>query len=127
MPYTNPADRALIRLEMRRYVMRCENMSGLLQRADSLREIARLASTPMPYQLAGEIEAREAERRLLLATEDRAKEIIRDQIAAFIKADPDHRVGLRSRMLEEWGNLTGPMTHLRNWAKGKLTLAEQAL
>ncbi len=127
MAFTNPADRALLRLEMRRYVTRCENTAGLLQRADSLREVARLGSSPMPYQLANEVEAREAEHRLHLATEDRAKEIIMAQIGAYAKADPDHRSGMRSRMLEEWTTLSGPLTYLRSWAKGKLTLAEQAL
>lgn len=127
MGYAGPADRALMRLEVRRFVNRCENNAGLLQRADSLRELARLASSQVPYKIANEIEARDAERRLLLATEDRAKEVIRNQIGHFLKADADHRVGLKSKMLEEWGNLTGPLAHLRTWAKGKLTLAEQSI
>lgn len=127
MGYTGPADRALMRLEVRRFVSRCENNAALLQRADSLRELARLASAQVPYKIANEIEARDAERRLLLATEDRAKEVIQGQIGHFLKADADHRVGLKSKMLEEWGNLTGPLAHLRTWAKGKLTLAEQAI
>jgi hypothetical protein len=127
MGYAGPADRALMRLEVRRFVSRCENNAGLLQRADSLRELARLASAQVPYKIVNEIEARDAERRLLLATEDRAKEVIRGQIGHFVKADADHRVGLKSKMLEEWGNLTGPLAHLRTWAKGKLTLAEQSI
>lgn len=127
MAYTDPADRAMIRLEVRRFVSRCESSAGLLQRADSLRELSRLASAPMPYKVANEIEARDAERRLLLATEDRAKEVIRDQIGHFLKADADHRIGMKSKMLEEWGRLTGPLAHLRTWAKGKLTLAEQSV
>lgn len=127
MGYTGPADRALMRLEVRRFVNRCENNAALLQRADSLRELARLASAQVPYRIANEIEARDAERRLLLATEDRAKEVIQGQIGHFIKADADHRVGLKSKMLEEWGNFTGPLAHLRTWAKGKLTLAEQSI
>lgn len=127
MGYAGPADRALMRLEVRRFVSRCENNAALLQRADSLRELARLASAQVPYKIANEIEARDAERRLLLATEDRAKEVIRNQIGHFLKADADHRVGLKSKMLEEWGNLTGPLAHLRIWAKGKLTLAEQSI
>ena len=127
MAYSDPADRALIRLEVRRFASRCENNFGLLQRADSLREIVRLASAPVPYRIANEIEARDAERRLLLASEDRAKDLIKGQIGNFTKADADHRVWLRSKMLEEWGNLTGPLAHLRTWAKGRLMLAEQAL
>lgn len=127
MAYTNPADRALLRLEVRRYASRCDNNIGLLQRADMLREISRLASLPLPYRIANELEARDIERRLLLAGEDRAKEVIRGQIAAFVRADADHRAGFKSRMVEEWGNLTGPLGYLRSWAKGKLTLAEQAL
>lgn len=127
MAYNDPAEKALLRLEVRRYIGRCESNEGLVQRADSLRELARLAATTLPYKIANEIEAREAQRRLLMATEDRAKELIGAQIAAFTKAGEDHRVGLRSKMVEDWTNLTGPLSHLRTWAKGKLTMAEQSL
>lgn len=127
MAYNDPAEKALLRLEVRRYVGRCENNEGLVQRADSLRELARLAATALPYRIANEMEAREAQRRLLLATEDRAKELILEHVAAFVKAEEDHRVGLRNKMVEDWANLTGPLAHLRTWAKGRLTLAEQSL
>ena len=127
MAYGDPADKALLRLEVRRYVGRCEGNEGLVQRADSLRELARLAATTLPYRIANEMEAREAQRHLLLAAEDRARELIVEQVAVFAKAGQDHRVGLRSKMVEDWANLTGPLSHLRTWAKGKLTLAEQSL
>ena len=127
MAYTDPSDKALMRLEVRRYVGRCENNSGMVQRADSLRELARLASTALPLKIANELEARDAQRRLQLTIEDRAKELILEQVAAWVKAGEEHRGGLKSRMLEDWTNLTGPLAHLRQWAKAKLTAAEQAL
>ena len=126
MAYSDPADKALIRLEVRRFIGRCESNEGLVQRADSLRELARLAATTLPYKIANELDAREAQRRLLMATEDRAKELIVEQVAAFTRAGEDHRVGLKSKMVEDWANLTGPLSHLRTWAKGKLTMAEQS-
>ncbi len=127
MAYNDPAEKAMLRLEVRRFVVRCENNEGPLQRADSLREMARLAAITVPYRIANEVETREAQRRLLLAVESRTKELIGGQIAAYVKAGEDHRSGLRSKMVADWGNLTGPLGHLRTWAKGRLTLAEQSL
>ncbi len=127
MAFNDPADKALIRLEVRRFVARCETNEGSVQRADSLRELSRLAAISVPYKIATEMDAREAQRRLLLIIEDRAKELIGAQLANFVKADEDHRAALRSKMIEEWSNLTGPLSHLRTWANGKLTAAGQTL
>ena len=96
-----------------------------MQRADSLREIARLASLSMPYKISAEYEAREALRRMTLVAEDRAKELILEQIAAVFKVDADHRGSAQNKLAEEWSSLTGPLGHLRNWAKLKLTAAAQ--
>jgi len=127
MAFIDPAERALIRMEVRRFVARCESNEGLVQRADSLRELARLAATTIPYKVANEPETRDAHRRLLLAAEDKAKELVLHQITGFAKADADHRVGIKSKMFDDWGNLTGALAHLRTWANAKLSAAEQAL
>lgn len=127
MAFRDPADRAIIRLEVRRYESRCNGNIGLLQRADTLREVARLANVPIPYKIANELEARDAQRRLQLDAEERAKEIVTEQLARYVKADEDHRMGLRSKMAEDWGNLTGPLAHLRSWANSRLTVANQTL
>jgi len=125
MAANDPAEKALIRLEMRRFTGRCQNNEALIQRADSLREIARLAAMSLPYKIAGEFEAREAQRRLLLLAEDRAKEVIQDQIATIFKVDASHRLSVQNKVNEDWANLSGPLGHLRNWAKLKLTAAAQ--
>lgn len=127
MGSNDQAEKALLRLEMRRFVGRCENNEGLVQRADSLRELARLASMSVPYRISAENGARDAQRRLVLVAEERAKELIVAQVAAFSRASEDHRGGLRSKIAEDWANLTGALGHLRTWAKSKLTQAEQAL
>jgi hypothetical protein len=126
MASNDPADKALLRMEVRRFVGRCENNEGLVQRADSLRELARQAAMTLPYKIAGEYEARDAQRRLVLLAEDRAKELIGNQIANLYKLDEDHRQGFKGKMIEDWANLTGPLGHLRTWAKAKLNVAEQS-
>ena len=127
MAYTDPAEKARIRLDVRRYVGMCDNNERLVQRADTLRELARLAATTLPDKIANEMDAREAQRRLVLATEDRAKELIVEQLAAYAKAAEANRVGHKNKMAEDWSNLTGPLGHLRNWANSRLTMAEQSL
>ena len=127
MAFIDPAERALIRMEIRRFVARCESNEGLVQRGDSLREMARLAATVIPYKVANEPEARDAQRRLALAAEDRAKELILLQISGFVRAEAELRPQIKSKMFDDWGNLSGALAHLRSWANGKLSAAEQAL
>lgn len=124
MAYNDPADKAMIRLEARRFATRCDGNEGLIQRADSLREIARLASLPIPFRISSEFEARDAQRRLVLAAEERAKELIVAHIDALVKADEARRQGLKNRMTDEWANLTGVLGHLRHWAAMKLAAAD---
>ena len=126
MAFNDPAEKALTRLEVRRYVGRCENNEGLVQRADSLRELSRLAAMTIPNKVAGEFEARDAQRRLVMAVEERAKALIGEQIAALLKSEGDRRASQRGKIIEDWANLTGPLGHLRTWAKGKLIQAEQS-
>ena len=121
----DPADQALLRLESRRFSTRCETQIALVQRADSLRELARLATIPLPYRLAEDFPARDAQRHVAQAAEDRARELILEQIDHCLRAEPERREIMVGRLSEEWANLTGVLGHLRAWAKGKLAAARQ--
>lgn len=123
----DPAEKAMIRLEVRRFAARCDMQEGLIRRADTLREVSRLATIVLPYRVAGEYESRDAQQRVLRAAESRAREIIHGQVEAFHKMEREHRDRLKVKMTEDWANLTGPLGHLRTWAQGKLNMAEQAL
>jgi hypothetical protein len=125
MARADPAEQALIRLELRRFVSRCDTQEGLIRRADTLREVARLANIVVPYKLSNELDAREYQRRVALTAEDRARELIGEQVAEFCRAEGDFKDKLRAKMRDEWSNLTGPLGHLRNWANNRLLVAEQ--
>lgn len=125
MARSDPADRALLRLETRRFASRCETQEHTITRADTLREVSRLATINLPPNLYDSNEARDAQRRVLLMAEDKAKELIKQQIDNCLRAEPDHRDKLRSHMDEDWRNLTGPLGHLRTWAARQFTIAEQ--
>lgn len=122
----DPTDNALIKLELRRFAGRCDGQEGLIRRADSLREISRLASLTAPFRIAGELETREILRRVSQAAEDRARELIQEQIDGYLRAEPDYRQKFKGKMHDDWANLTGPLAHLRNWAQGKLNMADQS-
>ncbi|MCX8087456.1 MAG: hypothetical protein N3C63_11260 [Rhodocyclaceae bacterium] len=125
MPPADPTERALIRLELRRFATRCEMQLDLIQRADTLREVARLAHLPLPYKLADEYEARDLARRVVQQAEERARQLISEQIEAYARGERDFREKLRGRLREEWSHLTGPLGHLRTWANNKLAAVEQ--
>lgn len=125
MAMHDPAEKALIRMELRRFAANCDNQEGLIQRADTLRELARLANIPLPYKLAEQHEAKDLQRHLRLAAETRARDLIQERIDACMRADPDHREKLKSQMFEDWNNLTGQLGHLRPWAKIRFDQAEQ--
>ncbi|HTY98699.1 MAG TPA: hypothetical protein VMB75_02610 [Rhodocyclaceae bacterium] len=122
----DPTDTALLRLELRRFASRCDGQEGLIRRADSLREISRLAFMSPPYRIAGELETRDLLRRLSLVAEERAREIVQEQIDGYLRAEPDYRQKFKGKMHDDWANLTGPLAHLRSWAQNKLNLAEQS-
>lgn len=124
MAFRDPSERNVIRMQVARFVMQCESQASLIERADSLREVSRVASIPLSYPLSDEQGARDAQRQLQLRAEDRARELILDQIKALERADPSARGGLRHAMQETWANLTGPLGHLRGWALKKLSAAE---
>lgn len=125
MAHGDPTEHALIRLELRRFAARCDGQEGLIRRADTLREIQRLASIALPFRISGELEARDIQRRLLLAAEDRARELVMEQIEAFARAEPDYRAKFKAKMQDDWANLTGALSHLRSWAQNKLNQTQQ--
>lgn len=127
MARADPAEQALIRLELRRFASRCDTQEGLIQRADSLREVARLSNVTLPYRVSGEYEARDLLRRVVQAAEERARDLIIEQIENLVRAEGDFRDKLRGKMREDWANLTGALAHLRTWANNRLTAAEQNL
>lgn len=127
MARADPTEHAMIRMELRRFTSRCDMQEGLIQRADSLREVARLTSIQLPYKLANELEARDAQRRVAQKAEERARELIAEQVDAFRRAEGDFQQKLRGKMRDDWANLTGPLAHLRNWANSRLLVAEQNL
>lgn len=125
MAFKDPAEQALQRFEARRYANRCSNQEGMMERADTLREICRLTHMPIPSNLMEVSEAQDARRRLVLIAEQRAKALITNQIAAWAKADEQRRGKLQISMIDDWTNLTGHMGHLRTWAQRQFTLAQQ--
>lgn len=125
MARADPTEQALIRLEMRRFASRCDTQEGLIRRADTLREVARLANLSVPYKLAAEYEARDHQRRVTITAEDRARELISEQVEALRRGEDEFREKQRLKMREDWANLTGPLAHLRTWANNRLQVAEQ--
>ena len=121
----DPVDRNMLRLESRRFVTKCEAQVALVRRADTLREISRLAQIPLPYSLTEDYGARDAQNQLRNSAEDRARELITDQIGKYIRAEPIAREKFRRLVMDGWSNLTGPLGHLRGWAQSKLLAAEQ--
>jgi hypothetical protein len=127
MARADPAEQTMIRLELRRFTSRCDMQEGQIRRADSLREVSRLVSVALPYKLSHEMEARDQQRRVAQVAEERARELIAEQVEQFVRAEGEYKEKLRGKMREDWANLTGQLAPLRSWANGKLVTAEQKL
>jgi len=126
MALRDPVDKNLLRMEERRFTARCEAQVSSLERADTLREVSRLASSiTLPYSISAEYTARDALRLVQTRAEDRARELIQEQIQNFGRAEENLREKQKRAMLDSWANLTGPLGHLRTWAQSKLMAAEQ--
>lgn len=125
MARDDPAEKAALRLESRRFASRSETQVALIQRADTLRELSRLATISLPYHLAEDYASRDVQRHVALAAEDRAREIIHEQIDRYLRAEPEQQEKLKGKIAEDLTNLTGALGHLRIWAQGKLLAAEQ--
>ena len=128
MALRDPVDKNLLRMEGRRFAARCEAQVSSLERADTLREVSRLAtSLTLPYAISEDYAARDALRLVQLRAEDRARELIQEQIQNFARAEENLREKQKRTMLDAWANLTGPLGHLRTWAQSKLAAAEQQI
>jgi hypothetical protein len=125
MSRADPAEQAVLRLEARRFASRCDAQIALVQRADTLRELSRLSRISIPYRLSEDFFSRDAQRHVTVAAEQRAREIIQEQIQHFIRAEPEQQEKLKHQTVEDWANLSGALGHLRVWAQGKLLAAQQ--
>lgn len=126
MALRDPVDKNLQRMEGRRFAARCEAQISSIERADTLREVSRLAtSLVLPYAITDDYTARDALRQVETRAEDRARELILEQIHQFARAEDSQREKHKRAILDTWANLTGPLGHLRTWAQNKLTAAEQ--
>ena len=126
MALRDPANKNLLRMEARRFAARCEAQASSIERADTLRELSRLAtSIALPYSLTADDGSRDALRLLQTRAEDRARELIEEQLKHFVRAEDPLREKQKRVMLDAWANLTGPLGHLRSWAQSRLLAAEQ--
>lgn len=126
MALRDPVEKNMRRMEARRFSGRCETTISSIERADNLREVSRLATlTTLPYSLSDEESARDSLRLVQMRAEDRARELIQEQLQGFNRADESQRDKLKRAMFDAWTNLTGPLGHLRAWAQSKLAAAEQ--
>lgn len=126
MALRDPVDRNLLRMEGRRFSARCEAQISSIERADTLREVSRLAtSLTLPYAVSADYAARDALRLVQTRAEDRARELIQEQIQNYSRCEENLREKQRRTMLDAWTSLTGPLGHLRTWAQNKLMAAQQ--
>ncbi|MCK9381239.1 MAG: hypothetical protein M0P95_09250 [Sulfuritalea sp.] len=126
MAFRDPVDKNLLRMEARRFIARCEGQVALIERADTLREVSRLATLiTLPFSLIEDDTARDGLRLVQMRAEDRARELILEQLKQFGRAEENQREKLKRGMLDTWANLTGPLGHLRTWAQTKLQAVEQ--
>jgi hypothetical protein len=126
MATRDPVNQNLLRMESRRFVALCQAQVSSIERADTLREVSRLASSvTLPYSISSDYTARDELRQVQTRAEDRARELIQEQIQNFSRAEDNLREKQKRAMLDTWTNLTGVLGHLRTWAQNKLTVAEQ--
>ncbi len=128
MALRDPADKNLLRLEARRFLSRCEAAVSSIERADTLREVSRLASSVhLPFALSEDYSARDGLRLIQMRAEDRARELVNAHLQGFLRAEETQREKQRRVMVDALANLTGPLAHLHAWAQSKLVAAMQEL
>jgi hypothetical protein len=127
MSVRDPINRNMARMQERRFAARCQSQIFSIERADTLRELSRLSSISVPYTMPDDILARDSVRDVKEHAEERARDLIREQLKDFLRAEDILRDKLKRRMQESWMDLTGPLGSLRSWAANKLLLAEQQI
>lgn len=126
MAIRDPVNQNLLRMESRRFVALCQAQISSIERADTLREVSRLAtSITLPYAISSDYTARDELRLAQTRAEDRARELIQEQIQNYSRAEDNQRDKQKRAMLDTWTNLTGALGHLRTWAQNRLMVAEQ--
>lgn len=128
MAFHDPVDKNMLRMEARRFAARCDGQISLIERADTLREVSRLATlVALPFALTDDDTARDSLRLVHMRAEDRARELILEQLQNYARAEENQHQKLRRAMLDTWTNLTGPIGHLRTWAQNKLQATERQI
>lgn len=126
MALRDPVDKNMLRMEARRFTARCEAAVSSIERADTLRELSRLAtSITLPYSLTADDGSRDSLRLVQSRAENRARELIQEQLQNLARADESQREKHRRAMLDAWTSLSGPLGHLRSWAQSRLLAAER--
>lgn len=123
----DPIDRNMLRMELRRFQTRCDALEGTIRRADSLRQVARLGSVAIPFLLSEETGALDARAQVRHTAEERARELINEMLHRFEMLEPYARERARYQIEDELLNLVGPLNTMRNWAQGRLAMADQAM
>jgi hypothetical protein len=127
MAQHDPVDRNLLRMELRRFQTRCEAQEGTIQRADTVREVARLAILSIPFPLSEETAALDVRLQVRRTAEQKARDLLEALFDQLVKAEPVRRDKLRHNIHEEFLQLTGPLVSLRIWAQARLNAVEQML
>lgn len=128
MAFRDPVDKNMLRMEARRFAARCDGQVSLIERADTLREISRLATLiSLPFSLTDDDTARDGLRLVQTRAEDRARELILEQLQNYSRAEKYQHEKLKRSMLDSWTSLTGPLGHLRTWAYNKLQALEEQI
>ncbi len=127
MSTRDPVDKSLLRMEVRRFQTRCEAQEGMIARADSLHEVARLATIPIPFPLTDDTAALDARRQVKRQAEERAQILIEEMFGRLAKAESFAQEKQLRSIQEEFLQLTGSLAHLRTWAYARFNSVQQAL
>jgi hypothetical protein len=127
MARTDPVDRNLLRMELRRFQTRCEAIEGSIRRADTIRAVVRLAKIAIPFALIEESEALDTRAQVRRTAETKARELLETQFSLLGRAEPMARDKIRRGLDDEIQQLNGPLNPLRIWAQSRLLVVEQGL
>lgn len=127
MARSDPVDRNMLRMELRRFQSRCEATEGSIRRADTIRAVVRLSKVPIPFPLSEETQALDVRAQVRRTAEEKARELLETMFGLLGKVEPMARDKIRRSIDEEIQQLSGPLSALRVWAQGRLLVVEQGL